>query len=352
MLFDRGMTRKLHWLGLALTGAAGWFAGAAQAQDAATCYADCTPRVAIMAAFGQEADLLHHNLVEPIAHRINGVPYTTGLLENIPVVLVTSGIGLPNAVMTTQILVDHFAIDSLLFTGIAGGVSPEHEVGDVIVARNWAFHQEGYHANSADAPQPCGTPGELACLGLQLADQIPSFGAYHPRLTNVVDAATGATVALRDPFTQQPVAYGAMVFDYPVDPVMYQVAQTAFSSIKAGLEPICPEGGSCIQPEVVAAQRCVTGSNFLANSDYRQYLAESLGVACVDMETTGAAHVARANSLPYLAFRSLSDLAGDDGHPEAVGAFFSSGVAQRNAARVTLDFLRAWQPHRAGLPAR
>lgn len=333
------------WLAaLALTTASG-VAGAG-------CITECTPRVGIMAAFGQEADLLLARLEQPQEHRINGTRYSLGVLEDTPVVLVTSGIGLPNAIMVAQVLVDHYAIDSLVMSGIAGGLDDARDVGDVLVPRHWAFHQEGYHANHAGLPEPCGTPGELACLGLQLAD-LPPYQDYFPRKTNVVAAHTGETVALRDPYSGVPVAYGSMVFDYPVDTSMLAAAKRAAKTVAPTLEAFCPgEGATCVQPGIALEERCVSGSSFLANSAFRVYLAEDLGASCVDMETAGVAHVARANSVPFIAFRSLSDLAGDDRHPDKVGEFFSSGVAQRNAARVTLGFLREWSPMRADLPAR
>jgi adenosylhomocysteine nucleosidase len=54
------------------------------------------------------------------------------------------------------------------------------------------------------------------------------------------------------------------------------------------------------------------------------------------------AHVAYANQIPYIAFRSVSDLAGGNDFKE-VGAFFGSGLAETNEAAVTLEFLTKWK---------
>jgi adenosylhomocysteine nucleosidase len=59
------------------------------------------------------------------------------------------------------------------------------------------------------------------------------------------------------------------------------------------------------------------------------------------METTAFAHVAFANRIPFIAFRSLSDLAGGTDFQD-VGAFFGSGLAEANSSAVTLAFLDAW----------
>ena len=58
--------------------------------------------------------------------------------------------------------------------------------------------------------------------------------------------------------------------------------------------------------------------------------------------TRNPALVAAANQVPYIAFRSLSDLAGAEGFNADVGALFASGLAETNEAEVTLSFLRAW----------
>ena len=59
------------------------------------------------------------------------------------------------------------------------------------------------------------------------------------------------------------------------------------------------------------------------------------------METAGLAHVAYANKAPYIAFRSLSDLAGGETFDPDVVALFSSGLAEAKESAVTLAFLEA-----------
>ena len=61
------------------------------------------------------------------------------------------------------------------------------------------------------------------------------------------------------------------------------------------------------------------------------------------METAGLAHVAYANKVPYLAIRSLSDLAGEQEMNADVAALFSSGLAEANEAATALAFLEAWK---------
>ena len=59
------------------------------------------------------------------------------------------------------------------------------------------------------------------------------------------------------------------------------------------------------------------------------------------MESAAVAHVAYANGVPFIAFRSLSDLAGGDEGENQIKTFFK--LAADNSARVLLAFLAAWK---------
>ncbi|MEC7120065.1 MAG: 5'-methylthioadenosine/S-adenosylhomocysteine nucleosidase [Pseudomonadota bacterium] len=315
---------------------------AAQQKPVQHCLSDCQSRLAIMAAFGQEADLLLAQTTNKKTLTINGKTFTTGTLKGAPIVLVLSGIGMTNAVMTTQMLFDHFNVSGLIFSGIAGGMKPSLNVGDVVVARHWAAPNEIYHANDNTLPAPCGVAGDLACLGLKLMPNLPPYGdGMFLRETNVINANNAQNIALMDRVSGHAIAYGEMRADFPVDPNMLNTAASLKSSIEAELEPICSAPERCYQPQIIMGNRGIASGSFLANAQYRDYLAKHLDADAVDMETSGVAHVAYANQIPFIAFRSLSDLAGAD-HDPNVGAFFASGVAQRNAAKLTMAFIEQW----------
>jgi adenosylhomocysteine nucleosidase len=59
------------------------------------------------------------------------------------------------------------------------------------------------------------------------------------------------------------------------------------------------------------------------------------------MESAATALVAYSNGVPFIAFRSLSDLAGGGGGENEVGTFMK--IAADNAAKVLLAFLAAWK---------
>ena len=305
------------------------------------CAGDCAPRIGIVSAFGAEADLLVAETQSRRTQTIAGQRFTTGVLRGNRVVIVLSGVSMVNAALTTQRLVDHFRIERLVLSGIAGGIDPARRVGDVIVPESWAMPMEVYWSHDDALPSPCGAPGELGCLGLRIArpdgSSPSSYRGLVVRENRVTSAQSGAA--------------GEFVFDYRVDPAMLAVAR----SLAPALDRCGPKARSasgidpklCVaaQPDVVVGGRGVSGTAFVADAAYRSYLFEQLHAQCVDMETAALAHVARANGVPFIAFRSLSDLAGAEGFNADVAALFASGLAERNAAAVTLAFLAAWREH-------
>ncbi len=298
------------------------------------CLTDCTPRTGIVSAFGKEADLLLERLEEPREHAIAGRRFVTGALDGVPVVIVLSGIGSTNAVMTAQILVDHFRPRALVFSGIAGGVDPSLEVGDVAVPAAWTNYLAGYFAPDTAMPAPCGEPGELGCLGLAMAGGVaPSADGLFLRRSLTPRAGTDAD----EPRLR-----------YPADPAMLETVEALAEGIEAELEPICRHGEGCRQPSIHLGATGLTGDAFMADPDYRRYLYRELDGRVVDMETAAVARVAFAHRLPFIAFRSVSDLAGADPDPD-VSTFFASGIAEHNAATVTAAFVTAWDA-RTGRP--
>jgi adenosylhomocysteine nucleosidase len=64
----------------------------------------------------------------------------------------------------------------------------------------------------------------------------------------------------------------------------------------------------------------------------------------LDMESAAVATVAYANAVPFIAFRSLSDLAGGGEEANQLRTFFQ--LASDNSATVVQRFLAAWTPPR------
>jgi len=304
------------------------------------CLTECSPRFGIVSAFGAEADILLADTLHKTAYVINGNTFTTGDLAGNRVVIVLTGVSLENAAMLTQLMIDHFNVDHLLLSGIAGGVDAANHIGDVIIPDRWAFPLEVYWNGDSNVPAPCGTPGDLTCLGLHLSSFTATAGSDYQVPT--LQGPVGTGLFMRDTFVRTSANFpnGEFVFDYTVDPALFQVAQSIHPAL-ARCGPNNPSLCVSTQPAIRLGGRGLSAGSFLANPDYRAYVSSVLHGQSFDMETTAFAHVAYANGVPFIAFRSLSDLAGGSDFND-VGAFFGSGLAEANSSAVTLAFLTAW----------
>jgi adenosylhomocysteine nucleosidase len=318
------------------------------------CLTECTPRIGIVSAFGQEADILVAQTRAARTWVVNGNRFTTGMLRGVPVVIVLSGVSMVNSTMVTQLMVDHFKVQRLVMSGIAGGVNPAHHVGDVIVPDRWAMPLEVFWNRDGVLPATCGKAADVSCLGLKLASAdgqpLPPFSLA----TAAGAVPTGLFMRENFVMTSANAPAGEFRFDYPVDAAMLAVAREIRPTLarcgpKARKTPGAePDPALCVKsaPQLIVGGRGVSGTAFLANPQYRGYLFDTLHAETFEMETAALAHVAYANAIPYIAFRSLSDLAGAEEFNADAVALFASGLAETNEAAVTLAFLEGWRRRR------
>ncbi|MGA8944045.1 MAG: 5'-methylthioadenosine/adenosylhomocysteine nucleosidase [Thermoactinomyces sp.] len=69
-----------------------------------------------------------------------GINYYRGILEETPVVLCKSGVGKVNAALCSQILIDRFHVEAIIFTGVAGALDPQLDIGDIVVSTECQQH--------------------------------------------------------------------------------------------------------------------------------------------------------------------------------------------------------------------
>ncbi|MFZ4480398.1 MAG: 5'-methylthioadenosine/S-adenosylhomocysteine nucleosidase [Rhodoferax sp.] len=278
---------------------------------------DSVPRVAILSAFPQEMALLLGKLEQTQQHRVNGVTFSTGVLLGKPVVLFLSGISMTNTAMNTQLALDRFKITHLVFSGIAGGVNPALNIGDVVVAQRWGQYLEVLMARET-------APGKFA-QPLWMDDaKLPNFGMLHPRPIAVRSAGHSGE---------------EKKFWFDADPQLLSIARGIQGTALAD----CDVAKKCLtlKPKLVIGGNGVSGQAFVDNAAFREYTFRTFDANVLDMETAATAMVAYSNGVPYIAFRSLSDLAGGGGGENEISTFMN--IAAENAEKVLLAFLAAWK---------
>ncbi|MGH8822049.1 MAG: 5'-methylthioadenosine/adenosylhomocysteine nucleosidase, partial [Rhodoferax sp.] len=95
---------------------------------------------AILSALAEEQHGLLEALRQPECIRHAGRDFWLGELHGARVVLALSRIGKVAAATTATALIEHLAVTRILFTGVAGGLAPDVQVGDVVVASSFVQH--------------------------------------------------------------------------------------------------------------------------------------------------------------------------------------------------------------------
>jgi adenosylhomocysteine nucleosidase len=90
--------------------------------------------IGVIGAMAEEIDLFKKKMKIKETHTYARVDYHVGEMAGQEVVLVQAGIGKVKSTISTQILIDHFAVDMIVFTGLAGALAPNLKRGDLIVA--------------------------------------------------------------------------------------------------------------------------------------------------------------------------------------------------------------------------
>ena len=96
--------------------------------------------IAVVSAMHEELRALLPQLDDVRRVTRAGREFHRGRLHGQPVVLVLSGIGKVAAATTVAVLAGEFGPQSLLFTGVAGGLAAGVRVGDVVLARELLQH--------------------------------------------------------------------------------------------------------------------------------------------------------------------------------------------------------------------
>ena len=90
--------------------------------------------IGIIGALDEEIRLISDVLQEPKSLKKAVYSFHRGRLKSKDVVIVKCGVGKVNAVLGTQILIDKFNCEKIIFGGVAGGLLPGLKKGDVVVS--------------------------------------------------------------------------------------------------------------------------------------------------------------------------------------------------------------------------
>jgi adenosylhomocysteine nucleosidase len=245
----------------------------------------------VLYAFSEEGELLAEKMNIEKSEKILGRAVHIGKLSGKDIILAESGIGMTNAAMTVQKMIDRYNPKGVIFSGIAGGIDSSVHIGDIVVSDKWATHDFGYY----------GADG-FAVMDMEIypADADTMISTIY---FSVDDSLLHTAMRLT-------------------------TEQIAFDSI-----------GNRI-PRLIVGGVGVSGNSFIDQVEKRLWLSDEFKALTTDMETAAVVQVCAVNGIPFIGFRSASDLAGGSGSESAqveIKRFFK--VAANNSAQVVMKFL-------------
>ena len=90
--------------------------------------------IGIIGAMDEEISVISSEIKNLTVYDINNMKFYKGKIYDIDIVLVKSGIGMVNAAITTTLLFKEFGVDKILFSGVAGSLNRNINVGDIVIA--------------------------------------------------------------------------------------------------------------------------------------------------------------------------------------------------------------------------
>lgn len=247
------------------------------------------PRIAIVSALHDELSAVLALMPDEHKTIAAGREFWLGHLNGQEVVVVLSRIGKVAAATTATVLIERFGVQQIVFTGVAGGLGPGVNVGDVVVARQFMQHD---------------------------LDASPLFPKYEVPYYGRSQFATDA-------------------------PLTDRLARAAQQSLR---DPLATLGAQAVAEFGLHAPQVhqglvISGDRFVATDAEARALQAALPAAlCVEMEGAAIAQVCHDCGVAFAAVRTVSDRADNSAHVDFLR--FVQGVASHYSAAMVDALLR------------
>ena len=96
--------------------------------------------IGLIGAMDEEIERFRGRMAVAAETRIAGIRFEEGTFCGLRTVLCKSGVGKVNAAVCSQLLIDRFGVDAIVFTGVAGALDPGLEIGDIVISSECAHH--------------------------------------------------------------------------------------------------------------------------------------------------------------------------------------------------------------------
>ena len=204
--------------------------------------------LAVIGAMEEEVTLLRGAMTIDKEATHAGIVVTRGDFKGADIAVAQCGIGKVNATICTQMLVDLYQPKALIFSGVAGGLLPNMQIGDLIIASHL----------------------------IQFDVDLTAFGRRHGELPDM----------------------DRMIHS---DPELVQTTAAAFDATFADQ----------VDAPNLMIGAVVSGDRFVKDSKTLRWLQREFGALATEMEGAAVGYTCQINDLPFVVIRGLSDTANE-----------------------------------------
>jgi adenosylhomocysteine nucleosidase len=249
--------------------------------------------IGIMGALPEEINGIVQLLEEKQAYSSGKRTYFTGKIQGIQTVVVFSRWGKVAAATTVATLLLRFHVTEIIFTGVAGAIQPELNIGDVVIAKRLIQHDlDG---------RPLMAEFEIPLLNI-------SYIEVRPKQLNIASKAVNRLI--------DPNRFASIVS--PEERKQFNI-----SNPKLWMGDIA------------------SGDKFFAkNSDKEALIKKLPEVLCVEMEGAAVAQVCYEYDIPFTVIRTVSDTADERSAIDFPG--FTGKIANKYAIEIIQNILQQY----------
>lgn len=205
--------------------------------------------IGIIGALDEEVTLVSNCLENRKSIDKAGSVFHTGRLDGHEATVVKCGVGKVNAAICTQILIDGFGCEKIIFGGVAGSLLKGLVQGDVVISS----------------------------YTVQFDIDLTAFGRRRGELAD------------RERMIE-------------ADSDMIQAGTDAFDALCDTIP----------DPPTLMVGTIVSGDSFISDPDTIKWLQREFGAACTEMEGGAVGYTCRLNTLPFVIIRIISDSADEE----------------------------------------
>lgn len=224
-------------------------------------------KIGIMGAMSEEIEGILELIDSVKEIKIGNRTYYEGKINHIKVVLVFSRWGKVAASSTVSALINHFGVNQILFTGVAGAILNDLEIGDIVIGKRYIQHD-------LDA-RPLMKQFEIPLLGKTFIE------ADQELLQTIEKAVCNFAIHLKN---------------------KQLISDNILS--KFNIE----------SPRILIGD-IASGDQFFSSLEQKNQLSSVLPtIVCVEMEGAAVAQVCYEYGIPFCIIRTISDTADHDAH--------------------------------------